>query len=474
MADDVKQHSVTKNDIGSKYGNIVHWVLSYAPQQKQGLPLYWSPARDYFLRMVLYTEFHDFWVGAIGIAITKMSSLAWELESAQPLVRNRFQDLLLSADSNQSWTSFLSRHLQDFLCTDNGAFVEVVRASSAAGSRILGLMHLDSWRCIRTGDPDVPILYRDTLGVIHEMQPHQVLAFSDMPSPTETYHGVGLCATSRAWGGIRKMEVIERYIYEKVSGDRALAVDLVGGVTRKDIEDAVTAAKEDNEARGNSSYLGAVMIAVPEDTPLTHERINFAELPEGFDYDKQVNNCILIFANSIGLDIQDLQPLSGRPLGTATQSVVLQDKAEGKGLAAWRQQWTHQTNQFILPDSVTFAFSEKDLRDEQRQADLDNTRVETAATLVEKLQITPLQAQSKLADEQVIPKEWIPKDTTPTESVSDTEKPEAGVAAQQAQEQVPPPLQVTEQQVKEIKDLAREKAEALRLFEQLKENYVSK
>ena len=68
-------------------------------------------------------------------------------------------------------------HLRDYLLTDNGAFVEVVRASAASGSRIIGLAHLDSARCTRTADPDVPILYRDRLGKIHEMRWWQVLTF---------------------------------------------------------------------------------------------------------------------------------------------------------------------------------------------------------------------------------------------------------------------------------------------------------
>lgn len=455
---DVRRRSVTRDDAGNKSNSVMFWALNYAPQQRTGLPVYWSPARDYYLRQILYTDFHDFWAGAIGIAITKMSSLAWELESSQPRVQNDFQELLLAADDNQSWVSFLSRHLQDYLGCDNGAFVEVVRATNAAGSRILGLMHLDSQRCTRTGDPDAPVLYRDTLGKVHELKPHQVMCFADMPSPTETYHGVGFSATSRAWGAIRKMEAIERYIYEKVSGERALAVDLVGGVLPKDLETAVESAKESNEARGNSSYMGAVMVPVPSDVPLSHTRINFAELPDGFDYDKQINNAILVFANSIGLDVQDLQPLTGRPLGTATQSEVLQDKSSGKGLAAWRQQFTHMVNEYVLPDSVVFAFSEQDLRDEQRQADLDKTRTDTAGTLVEKGILTADQAKQVLADNDVIPQEFVPDDTTPRETLSDTEKPEVEAAAQNAAQAAETPEAETpmpvEQATKESLDSA--------------------
>ena len=82
------------------------------------------------------------------------------------------------------------------------------------------------------------------------MQPHQVIVFSDMPDPSETYYGVGHCAASRAYRGILKMAAIETYIYEKVSGKRALAVDLVGGISDKQLATAVTSAEEERVGDG--------------------------------------------------------------------------------------------------------------------------------------------------------------------------------------------------------------------------------
>lgn len=467
MNTDVRKYSVTKDDEGNvRNANVWHWMV---PQYGSlgDIPGYWSPARDVRLRQLMYEDFHDFWSGAIGIAITKMASLGWDLESTTPRLRNYFQELLLAADDNQSWVRFLSRHLQDYLTTDNGAFVEVVRASSSAGSRILGLMHLDSLRCTRTGNAEIPVLYRDTKGKVHELKAHQVLTLTDMPSATETYHGVGWCSTSRALGIIRKLGAIERYIYEKVSGDRALAIDFVGGVVDQDVQTAVDSAKEQNEQRGNVLYKGAIMVPVPTDQSISHVRINFAELPDGFVYEEQFNNCVLVVANAIGLDVQDLQPLTGRPLGTATQSQVLEDKSEGRGLAAWRQQWTHMANQFLLPDSVTFAFSEKDVRDEQRRADVNKTITETVATMVEKVGVTTDQGKQVLADNEVIPQEFVPQDTTPRETISDTQKPEIEDVEEQP-ESKQPESEPEPETAEAVKAYVREKAQALKLFAELK------
>ena len=454
------------------------WLLWSSGIGRTGLPHYWTPTRDYYLRDILYSEYHDFWAGAIGIAITKMSSLAWEVEGTQPRIRNYFQQLYLSSDGNQSWVSFIARHLTDFLTTDNGAFVEIIRTSSAAGSRILGLMHLDSLRCTRTGDTEIPVIYRDLKGEEHEVKAHQVMMFADMPSPSDSLHGVGFCATSRAWTAIRKMEAVERYIYEKISGDRALALDLVKGIAPKNIDDAVESAREDRESRnsrksaangdaapnGSFLYMGSIVVPVLDDVPLAHTRINFAELPDGFDYPVQFDRCVLQYANSIGMDVQDLQPLTGRALGTGAQSQVLDEKSKGKGLSSWRQQWTHQNNQLILPETTTFAFSENDLRDKQIKAQVFSTEADAVSKAITSGTITPAQGTQILADEGFIPAEFVPEDTTPQEAISDTEKPQAEADAQEETETPQEDATQEQEQVPSTKELRAQFQDALKRF----------
>jgi hypothetical protein len=412
------------------------------------LPQYWSPARDFYLRNLFYSPFHEFWSGAIGIAISKMASQSWEVEGDTPRLRANAQQLLLEADSNGSWVSFLGRHLQDFLLTDNGAFIEVVRASKGAGSRIIGLMHLDSLRITRTGDPENPAIYRDTKGIDHVLKPHQIIMLSDMPSSSETWYGVGLSAASRAWGAIKKLEAVERYIYEKVSGERPLAVDLVGGVTEGQLKQAIDTAREDNMARGNVQYMGAIVVPTLSDIAITHTRINFAELPDGFEYEQQFNNAVLQIANAIGLDIQDLQPLSGQRLGTAMQSEVLEAKSRGRGLSAWRQQFTHMLNQYVMSDTVTFAFSEQDVRVQKQEAEVFQTYADAAGSLVTAQVITSDQAKQVLADAHQLPDEFVPEDTTPNETLTDAEKPEAEQNAAEAQP--------TEEEMKSRRDVRLE------------------
>lgn len=469
MADtDVIRKSVTQGDYASNpREGVMHFLVPYGMGGiEAGLPpdppRYWSRERDYVLRQTVDNE--DMWAGAIAIAITKMTSLDWEVESKVPLRAKRAQELLLGAN----WVGFLSKHLRDYLTTDNGAFIEIVRAAPAAGSRIMGLVHLDSLRCTRTGDPDVPVIYRDRKGREHEMKAHQVIMISDMPDPGETWFGVGKCAAARAYRSIYKLAAIERFVSEKVSGRRPLSLYFVNAVSPQMLNDARLTAEADADRRGLMSYMGAVVVPIldAERTPQV-ATVPLAELPDGFNRKEEFDIAVLTFANAIGLDPQDLQPLTGQPLGTGAQSQVLEEKSKGKGLAAWRQEFPHLLNEMVLDEKTTFYFIEKDYRDMERAAMVSEKRSQVAKIRIEAGITQPEQEKQIMVDLDELPKEFLPEDQTPGDSLSDDEKPDAEGQPAPA-ETIPEPV---EPETKEASDpaavLELEIDSARKLFEEV-------
>ena len=99
----------------------------------------------------------------------------------------------------RGWVPFLNMHLRDYLLTDNGEHLSRWCARRLRRQRIIGLAHLDSARCTRTADPMFRILHRDRLGKSTRCAGGKMLTFSDMPDPSETWNGVGLCAANRAF-----------------------------------------------------------------------------------------------------------------------------------------------------------------------------------------------------------------------------------------------------------------------------------
>lgn len=420
---DVIKKSVTADDYAdSPRAGVFNFVIPSAMWSTGGMtpeaPAYWSKSRDQALRATVLHE--DFWAGAVTIATTKMSSKTWEVDSEVPLRSKRLQELLLSTN----WVHFIAMHIRDYLTTDNGAFVEVVRATSSPVSKVMGIVHLDSLRCNRTGDPDIPVIYTDRKGQEHEMEAHQVFYLSDLPDPSEMLFGVGYCAASRAWRSIYIMSVMNRYLGEKVSGRRPLAIHFVNSVSPRMLESARLAAEEDAARQGILSYMGAVVIPLLDaSTPPQVSTIPLAELPDRFNRKEEFDIALLSYADNIGLDPQDLQPLTGQSLGSGAQSQVLEEKTKGRGLVSWQQNFTHLVNQYIADDLTTFAFIEKDYRDMERSAGVSKQRADASKVRIDAGITTPAQEMQVLVDQDELPQEFLPEDVTGS-TLSDTEKPD--------------------------------------------------
>ena len=136
---DTIKRSVTANDYNKDpMAGVLHF---WFPQGNWGsapdLPPFWSAQRDAVLLSTMYRE--SMWESAVAIAISKKTTQDWKVDSDVPLRAQRAQTMFLEMDSGKGWVSGLERHLQSYLLTGNGGHVEIVRASGASGSRILGL-----------------------------------------------------------------------------------------------------------------------------------------------------------------------------------------------------------------------------------------------------------------------------------------------------------------------------------------------
>lgn len=429
---DMIRRSVTRADYPQS-GESGLWNILIGPtdalHSAPGLPAYWSRARDFVLSATPQLE--DMWSAAIYKAKTKTAALGWEVadsKESQQRVK-RAQQLLLHFDGKRYVPGF-SKVLDDYLVTDNGAFVEIVRASRAVGSRILGLMHLDSLRCWRTGDPQQPVVYTDLQGHEHVLRAHQVLDFADEPSSRAELRGVGRCAATRAFRTILKLAAVEIYFREKVTGDRNLAIHIVNGINDQQLRDAIVTGREDNARRGFVYYKGSLVIpAIKMDADLQVVTIPLAEIPDGFDVDQERRDAYLRYANALGIPVQDIQPLSGQGLGTGTQTVILAEESEGMGLAAFRDDWKHALNEYVFSSTTTFAWSNAhDTRDRKAKAEAEKAEADVVMTLRGDTAnpgiISDEQALNMAVDRNLVPPEFLPQqDMTPGSQLADDEKP---------------------------------------------------
>ena len=426
---DLLKHSVTAGDILPVTSGAGVWAFQlniFSPLPNvfglpAVLPPYWTPQRDMVLRAT--TLFETFWANAVAIACTKAASMSFDVDGPALRVR-RVQEMMVQwSGPSKGYVPSQQRAVHDFTCTDNGEFHEIVRASGAAGSRVIGLVNLDSLRCQRTGDPEIPVLYRSLDGCLHELHWWQVIAMSDQEDPGDGWFGVGHCAAERAYRQIYKQAAVEQYFEEKITGSGATEIELVK-VNEQKLKDAKAVADAEKAAKGAVYFQGKILIPVMTDGEITGYTIKLKGMPDGFDRKQELDIAQLAYANALGLVLTDLQPLQGQGLGNGAQSVILEEKAQGRGQAARRKQLIHNLNQLVAPADVTVFFTETDLRDEKTKADISKTRADTRSVQVASGEITAQQSLQMAVDSDDAPREFLPVDTTPETRLGDEEKPE--------------------------------------------------
>jgi len=421
-----RRRSVTRGDFtlgpATADGGIFVWqvfdpgaITSPAPS----LPL---PSRqtwtvDAVLAGTLMLE--DMWAGALNQAVTKLAVRDFEVSDSDDstLRTRRAQDLLLNFDGPIEWRSGINKTAQDFLLSRNGCFIEVERVSKTPNSKIRALWHLDTHRCRRTGNPDWPVVYWSLDSKWHPLRSDQVIFFADMPSPRAELYGIGVPAAERAFKTIVKLAAVETYFREKITGARALKLVFISGMTKRKLEQVKETSDAEMERKGYTVYKGAVVVPTETDQAVSIAEVDLAGVPDGFDVGEERRDAYLRYANAIGIPVQDLQPLSGQGLGTGTQTVVLDEAAEGRGLAYFPKMLEDKLNWLTLPKTTTFIFKTNDLRDQKAQAEVNQLKANTILSLKGNPTapgiITDVQALNMAADEGIVPKEFLPQDVTP-------------------------------------------------------------
>jgi hypothetical protein len=279
---------------------------------------------------------------------------------------------------------------------------------------------------MRTGNLAYPVRYQPLMGAPQLLRWDQVLTYADMASPRVELCGVGFCAASRAYQTITTMAAIRQMFYEFVSGSGANKLSFVQGIGEGTLRGIISAGNAEAQAKGLVYYLGTILGAIPGDTPISVAEVILKQLPQGFDVKPTIDDAYLIYANAIGIPVQDIQPLSGQGLGTGTQSVILQEQSQGIGIAAFLKWWEQTVSDRVLPATTELAFdNEHDTRDKQAVATARQVRGADRAARIASGEISPAIARQLAADDGDLPQELLAQDVTPGGQISDDQKPGA-------------------------------------------------
>lgn len=327
-------------------------------------------------------QLRNFWpsettlAGAVYTMAVRMAVLDWEIIGADPN-KTRPKNTIAAVTRmmngvqyGKGWNRFMAKLMLSVYTQDNGGFIEKIRAKPRPDSPVISLAVLDPQNCIRTGDPEYPVLYTDRMGREHKLPYWSVETVEDMPSDVETMYDVQVCAVSRALRSAQIIRDIMLYKREKVSGGFARAIHLVKGITRQNIDDALKYAKEQDINRALTRYTQPTLIpTIDMEGTLQHVQIDLASLPDGFDEDVTFRWYVALLANAFGVDYQEFAPLPSGALGSGQQSEILHLKSGGKGPAMMIATLENIfNNNGILPGNVIMRFKVKDSRSDESAA----------------------------------------------------------------------------------------------------------
>lgn len=361
-------------------------------------------------------KLREFWptepiiAGAIQTVVSTRANMSWSLDGP-PRTVGIMQRMLQASNLGKGWLDLQIKVATDLLSQDNGAFVEIVRQDDKPNSPVLNLAHLDAGRCIRTGMPEIPVIYYDREGVEHKLKWYQVLDFTDMPSPIEEMNGLQVCFLSRILRAAQIIKDFGIYKREKIAGRNPGEIHLVSGVQTKLIEDKLRDNQHTADNQGYTRFmLPAVIGSLDPNATVSATTISLRDVPDGFDEDTTLRWYIAQIAMAAGADYQEFAPLPSNNLGSSTQSEVLARKGRGKGQETWRKLWEHKLNfNGIMPQSVTFSFDQKDVQEDIETAELNDKKAKTYSTYYDKGQgVLPLNViHQMMADDGILKPEYL-------------------------------------------------------------------
>jgi len=367
---------------------IVFWLAGLADT----MPAWGNPMRD--------DELDKFWrsepmlAGAVASMAFKLAALDFKLKGPQKTV-NKYERMLRNADFGNGWSNFIIKLLTDVLTRDNGGFIEILRTNrNDLSLPVQGIAHLDSSRCTRTGDPDVPVVYRDNKTYeLHQLKWFQVATLADMPSAQEIRRGLGFCAVSRVLSAAQYLKSVGIYKREKVSGKRVPGLIFTSGVRSGAVHEAVREAMEGQRQEGLSVYTKPIIIAGPDPSvPVDAKLIALSGLPDGYNEDDVMKWYIATLAMAFGTDYTEFAPLPGGGMGSSAQTTTMASRSRGKGPGLLMELIEHAMNWHILPGNVEFEFAATDPQAETERINLKFLRSRDRNLRVASQELTARQA----------------------------------------------------------------------------------
>lgn len=384
-------------------------VMQWIGAAGQLAPAYYSQARDVWLRnFVLKSDHLKITVNtfiekvlAIPLGITPRDAT---VKAHVALARQIYDDIQRNSGFLRGFQSELSKFINDYLTTDNGAFMLLLGAGKFDGpivGQVVALLHLDSCRCFRTGNIEYPVRYEHTDGKGYKIHYTRIIFMSSMPSADSSLCDVGLCAVSRSIDAAQELLDMAVYSQEKL-GSRPPRQILYAkkGATLQQLVSATQHAENKMDAQGLTRFARTLLLA-PQvvSGELELDLIDLAKVPDNFNRMDVTMLDTAVLAAAFGLDMRDLAFSFGLAGQTKADAEVQHLKTKGKGAAQFMRDFAIQFEEKVLPESLQAEFDYVDDTQDAQAATMDKTRAEARTIDLTSGATTLTIARQKMVDD---------------------------------------------------------------------------
>jgi hypothetical protein len=376
-----------------EYGGVGVGLMYWMAQAGQIVAPWWSKTRDQQLRR--FWKNSDHLASAFWMIGTKMASVPFQVLPRDNSIKGHvkqadYYNTLLQEEIQfgAGWSEFWTPFYIDLWTMDNGAFAEVMGDGEPDGpieGPVLGLRHLDSWRCSRTSNPLYPVVYQTTAGAKHKLHHSRVLSVAQQPSPSEEMYGVGHSWTTRAINIAQELVDITVYKQEKL-GSRPPRQLLIGrGISTKEMSGALRLANEDMDNQGLTRFSKTALIG-SKNPDIALDKVDLAGVPDGFDERTSIELGMYLIALAGGFPPRWLWPATST--GATKADAMYQHIAGTGGGASWHIQMMtrllggsplgikHSRGK-VLPPFLKIVFDYQDDEQDRAQSEIRKTRAST-------------------------------------------------------------------------------------------------
>ena len=393
-----------KQDSEQVFGSVLEWLKV----SSLDCPDYDADSRkrDTWLRENWQREPH--WAGVLNTVILVDSGRGWTMTGGRNQVY-RFTNMLHNANDGQGWRKYFKQQAQSYRVTDLGAVNENGRQGK--GGPLRALYHVDSARCRWTGKVKTPLEYTPASGRTQEWPPGDFFNVCSMPSDDEAYRGLGYCATSRALELVKLLYGVLMHDQEQIGARMPRGLLMLRNISEGQWKEAIKSRAAALNAKNDLYYGGVMVLAGSGAAEPDAKLVALSQLPAGFTRETFIDQTMAGYALTNGYDPREFWPLSAGPLGTGAETSVQHEKAATKGVLEFPHAYQEKLQQ-ELPDSLEFAFEERDEAGQLLQATVAQAWADAVKTLYEAGQmgegglLNRDEARSLLVDQGIIPGEW--------------------------------------------------------------------